>query len=100
MFFLFVFLIRHLGNVKLVDIIEPINRIAISSFIMGIFLYIPFKAMDEFVFNTTKTLDLLILTTVVSVFAFIVYIYISKLLKIEELTLVIHVFKKLKKSVA
>ncbi len=96
MILLIIFLFRKIGKINLVDVLEPINKIAIASFIMGIALYIPFKALDEFIFNTTKTIDLLILTAVVSAIGFVTYIGLSKIMKIEEFELVVHVSKKLK----
>ena len=51
---------------------------------MGFAIWFTVKFMDLFVFDTTKTLFLLTLTTISSVIGLIVYLISCKILKIDE----------------
>ena len=70
---------------SLYDLLYKINRISIASFMMGLALYIPMKIFDEFVFDTTKTIDLIILTVVVTAFGLVAFIILGKIFKFKEL---------------
>ena len=80
----------------LYDLLYKINRISIASLMMGITLYIPMKVFDQFVFDTTKTIDLIILTMVVSFMGIAAFIFIVKLFKLKELEYLNTVLLKLK----
>jgi putative peptidoglycan lipid II flippase len=67
------------------DFLLPQLKILSASFFMAIFLYLPFKILDEVIFDTTKTIDLLALTISTSTIALLVYIYFSILFDVKEL---------------
>jgi putative peptidoglycan lipid II flippase len=71
------------------------SKIFIASFITGLFLYIPMKLLDTLVFDTTRTINLIILTLIVSVIGFSVYLMLAVFLKIHEATLFISGIKKI-----
>ena len=52
---------------------------------MAVFLYLPFKILDEVVFDTTRTIDLIALTISTSTIALLVYLYFSILFDVKEL---------------
>ncbi len=64
-------------------------KIFIASLITGICLYIPMKLLDQLVFDTTRTINLIILTAVVSLIGFSVYLLLAVILKIHEAELFI-----------
>jgi len=68
--------------------IIPQSKMLLSSFLMAVFLYLPFRVLDELVFNTTKSIELLALTVVTTTIGFLVYIYFSALMQVRELTLI------------
>jgi len=53
---------------------------------MAVFLYLPFKILDEVVFDTTRTVDLIALTVSTSTIALLVYLYFSILFDVKELS--------------
>ena len=59
-------------------------KIGLASLFMGFAIWFTVKFMDLFVFDTTKTLFLLTLTTISSVIGLIVYLISCKILKIDE----------------
>jgi len=85
---LFILLIKRIGGIDVPEFLKPVNRMGISAFITGVALYIPYRALDTLIFDTTKTFWLIILTAIVSTIGFITYIFFAWLLKIDELKLV------------
>jgi len=65
----------------------PQFKMVITSFLMAVFLYLPFRILDEVVFNTSRTLELIALTVITSTIGMLVYIYFAMLLEIKELRL-------------
>lgn len=82
---LLIFLYRSLGgfSIKLFSI--PLLKMFIATFITGIFLWVPMRILDQFVFDTTRTIPLIILTIIASGIGFTVYLLLSYFLDIKEL---------------
>ncbi len=59
----------------------------VASFFMAVFLYLPFKILDELVFDTSRTIELIGLTVTTSTIGILVYIYFALLLDIRELNI-------------
>lgn len=84
--FLFLFFLnKKLSCFDFKDFWAPQAKIAAASFLMAVFLYLPFKILDEVVFDTSKTIDLIALTISTSSVAVLVYIYFSALFDVKEL---------------
>lgn len=92
-FLLLYFLIsRSLGAICSLAKIAKLISITIAT---GLFLWLPMRLLDQFIFDTTRTLPLIILTLTVSVIGGFVYLFLSYLFKIEELQDVLVLIKKL-----
>lgn len=95
----FVFLLITL-NAKIalpkLEIIVTTIKIVIASLVMGVALYIPIKLLDQLVFDTTRTINLLILTGIASLTGIIAYIFFTWLLDIKEAYYIIAVVKQFK----
>ena len=76
---------RRTGGFDLPALLNPIGKMIITTLATGICLWVPMRLLDQFVFDTTKTIPLIILTVVVSSIGFIVYLLFSKLLGVAEL---------------
>ena len=85
---LFFSLSKKLGGFDWNFLIGPINRMLLVSYCLAIALYVPMKALDKFIFDTTRTLNLILLTGTVSIFGFITFIILSRLFRIEELNII------------
>lgn len=70
-----------------------IKMVAVST-ITGISLWIPMRLLDQLVFDTTRTLPLITLTLTVSTIGFLVYLFFCWVFKIEEMSEVIQIAKK------
>ena len=65
----------------------PQFKMLVASFFMAVFLYLPFKILDELVFDTSRTIELIGLTVTTSTIGILVYIYFALLLDIRELNI-------------
>lgn len=94
MFFL---LDRKIGLPKTLIFLTTI-KISVATLIMGIALYIPIKLLDQLVFDTTKTVNLLLLTGIASIVGLATYIFFTWIFDISEARYIIGVAKKMKNA--
>jgi len=78
------------------EIVIATLKIIVATLVMGVALYIPIKLLDQLVFDTTRTINLLILTGIASVTGIAAYIFFTWLLDIKEAYYIIAVFKQFK----
>ncbi len=85
-------------------LVQKIGRLALNfklfkmfavTILTGFALWIPMRLLDQFVFDTTKTIPLVLLTLVVSLVGFSVYLFFCWLFKVEELAEVVKIVRKL-----
>lgn len=75
-------------------VLIPLAKIVAISFLMGMALWAPMRLLDKFVFDTTRTFPLIILTVVTSLIGFSVYLFLSYLFKVEEFSSFIDLIKR------
>jgi putative peptidoglycan lipid II flippase len=78
------------------EIVITTMKILTATFVMGVALYIPIKLLDQLVFDTTRTVNLLILTGIASFTGIVAYIFFTWLLDIREAYYIIAVVKQFK----
>lgn len=83
---------RKIGSLK---ITTPLLKMIFVSFLTAISLWYPMRLLDQFVFDTTRTLPLILLTVIVSLIGFSVYLLFSFLFKVEQLKHVLSLTKKI-----
>ncbi|MFA6981637.1 MAG: murein biosynthesis integral membrane protein MurJ [Patescibacteria group bacterium] len=86
---------RKLGGFSKETLIIPIVKIFYAAAIMSVFLYLPLKLLDNFVFDTTRTIDLILLTATTGTLGMSTYLLLTKLLKVEEIQLFYRLVRKL-----
>ncbi len=69
-------------------------KILVSSFLMAVFIYLPFRIFDELIFDTTRTIELIGLTVTTSTIGVLVYLYFSVLFEVNELNYFVTMFEK------
>jgi len=72
------------SSLKLVLI--PLGKMIGISFVTGLGLWLPMRLLDQFIFDTTHTVPLIILTVVTSVIGLSIYLGLSYLFKVEQLS--------------
>lgn len=87
---LLIFMFKRIGGVDMKNFLYHINRIGVACLATGIALYIPYRTMDELVFDTTRTLGLIVLTGTVSLIGMTTYVFFAWILKIRDLQLLIY----------
>lgn len=97
-FFLLLFwLNKKVGYFDKLKVFLPAGKIFLAGFIMAIFLWAPMRLLDQLIFDTTKTINLIILTLVVSFIGFSVYFFLTWALKIEETKMLFQFLRKVGK---
>jgi len=99
-FFSFVLLLITL-NAKItlpkLEIAITTIKILTATLVMGVALYIPIKLLDQLVFDTTRTINLLMLTGIASTTGIAAYIFFTWLLDIKEAYYIIAVIRQFKR---
>lgn len=93
---LFFALDKKTGRFDRITLLTPAIKIFFSSLLMGISLYVPLKLLDQVVFDTTRTINLLMLTAIVSFFGLLAYLTFSYIFRVEQLGLIKKGWKKVK----
>ncbi len=75
----------------------PLLKMATATLVTGLSLYLPFRLLDRYIFNTTRTLELVGLSLVTGTIGLLVYVGLSYLLRIKEVDHFAALFKKLRR---
>ena len=70
-------------------------KIFLATFFTGIALYVPVKLLDQLVFDTTRTINLIFLTGISSFIGFSFYLFLTWLFNVKEATTFLLIFKKI-----
>jgi len=73
----------------------PFMKMALAAALMGITLYLPIKLLDQVIFDTTKTLNLIFLTGIAGFCGLATYFLFTKMLNIPEVELFYKLIRKL-----
>lgn len=93
--FLFILLERKIGGFAKRSLIVPWTKIFFASFFTAFALYIPIKLLDQLVFDTTRTVNLIILTGISSGAGLLLYLLLTWLFNVQEAKTYLLVFKKI-----
>ena len=83
---------KKIGSLR---ITIPIIKMIFVSFLTAVSLWYPMRLLDQFVFDTTHTAPLILLTIIVSLIGFSVYLFFSWILKVKQLKSVLRLTKKI-----
>ncbi len=92
---LFLFLDRKVGGFDKKPLLISLSKITIATVFTGFALYIPIKLLDQLVFDTTKTVNLILLTGISSSAGLLLYLFLTWFFNVEEAKTFILMFKKL-----
>lgn len=70
-------------------------KIGVSSFFTAFALYIPIKLLDQLVFDTTRTINLLILTGISSLAGFSLYLFLTWFFDVKEAKMYVLAVRKM-----
>lgn len=87
---------RRVNSFNLNLLLTPAVKIFFAAGLTGLALYLPMKLLDQLVFDTTRTMPLLMLTGIVSAIGLSVYLFLTWILEIEELKSFLGLFGRFK----
>ena len=88
-FLMFYLLHRRIGGLWSKDFFSPFIRMTGAAFVMAVFLYIPIKLLDQVVFDTTRTINLVFLTGIAGGCGIIMYLVLTRILEVKEALMVL-----------
>ena len=91
---LFIFLDRKIGGFGKRSLLKTVAKIFLASAFTAFALYIPIKLLDQLVFDTTKTINLILLTGISSMAGLTLYLFLTWLFDVKEASMFILLFKK------
>lgn len=89
------FLSRKLNGFSNADLAVPAVKMLIAAAAAAFALYIPMKSLDQLIFDTTRTINLIMLTGIASSFGLAIYVLLVWLLDVKELRTFIELIKKI-----
>lgn len=92
---LLIFLNHKLGGFNKLKLLVPVVKIFTATLFMGFALYIPIKLLDQLVFDTTKTINLISLTGIASLAGFSLYLFLTWVFNVEEAKTFLLMFQKI-----
>lgn len=90
-----IFLDKKTGGFKKGMLFLPLLKILVASFFTGFALYIPIKLLDQLVFDTTRTINLLFLTGISGGVGLSLYLFLTWFFDVKEAKTYILIFKKI-----
>ena len=92
---LLIYLNRKIKIFNAVSFWIPQFKIFTAVFFMGFALYIPIKLLDQLVFDTTRTVNLILLTGISSLIGFSIYFFLTWLFNVREASSFLLMFKRI-----
>lgn len=92
---LLLFLNRKIHIFSISSFWIPQIKIFSSVILMGFAIYVPIKLLDQLVFDTTRTVNLILLTGISSMLGFSLYLFLTWLLNVKEASTFLLLFKRL-----
>lgn len=91
---LMIILHKKIGGFNGVTFFRPMVQIIFASLLTTIALYIPLKLLDQLVFDTSRTIGLLVLTGISSIVGLLLYLFLTWLFDVKEAKTYLLIFKK------
>jgi putative peptidoglycan lipid II flippase len=92
---MFYFLDRKVGGFDKLALLKTVSKIFLASTFTAFALYIPIKLLDQLVFDTTKTINLILLTGISSLAGLSLYLFLTWLFSVKEATMFVLLFKRI-----
>lgn len=96
-FLLLIFLDHQLGRFNRRELFLPLFKIFFASALCAVFLWLPMHFLDQYLLDTTRTINLILLTTIASIIGILVYILLSVVMGIKQLGAFVSLFRRVGK---
>jgi len=92
---LLILLNRAIGGFDKKKLLMPVVKMGMATALTAIALWVPMRFLDRFILDTTRTINLVILTVIATLSGLVVYLVLSYLLKIAELKSYVSLVRRL-----
>jgi len=92
---LLVILDKKTGGFHRIKQLKTFTKVFTASFLTAFALYIPIKLLDQLVFDTTRTINLIILTGISSTIGLTLYLFLTWLMDVKEAKTYLLIFRKI-----
>lgn len=92
---MFYLLDRTTGGFDKKTLFKSLIKFFFATVFMGFALYIPIKLLDQLVFDTTRTINLLMLTGISTAAGLSLYFFLTWLFDVKEAGMFIQLFKRM-----
>jgi putative peptidoglycan lipid II flippase len=92
---LFILLDRKTGGFAKGPLFIAIVKFFFATLFMGFALYIPIKLLDQLVFDTTRTVNLIILTGISTFAGLVLYLFLTWLFNVHEAMTYVQILRKM-----
>jgi putative peptidoglycan lipid II flippase len=92
---LIIILDRKVNGFSKILLFFPSIKISIATILTGISLYVPIKLLDQLVFDTTRTINLIFLTGISSLIGLSFYLFLTWFFDVKEASAFLQIFKKI-----
>lgn len=86
---------KKIGSFGYDELIKPLLKITAASALMAITLYVPIKLLDQVIFDTTRTINLIMLTGIASFCGLLTYLLLTTIMKVKEIELFYKLLRKI-----
>lgn len=86
---------KKTGGFEKGTLITPFTKISFAGLLMAATLYIPLKLLDQYIFDTSRTINLMAVTFIAVLIGCITYLLFTKLFNVHEIQLFYRLIKKL-----
>ncbi|HLC93732.1 MAG TPA: murein biosynthesis integral membrane protein MurJ [Patescibacteria group bacterium] len=87
---------KKVGGFEKSALLTPFIKISYAALFMGVSLYVPLKLLDQYVFDTARTINLLIITGVSTLAGIGSYLFFTKIFHVGEIQLLYRLAGRLK----
>lgn len=94
MIMLLIYLNKKFGNFQTQDFFLPVVKIILAGIVAGIAIYLPIKLLDQLVFDTTRTINLIILTGISASAGISVYLFLAWFLDVPQIAIISKLIKR------
>lgn len=91
------FLGKRLGGLPFEDLGKPLFKILAATMVMAGFLYLPLKQLDLYVLDTSRTINLFLLTIIAGVCGLTIYLILTFLLRVSEVELLWRLLRRVRR---
>lgn len=95
---LFFYLTRLVKGLAHSGLFTAFMKMSLATIITGISLWLPLRILDRYILDTARTIDLLMLAAITTIIGLSVYLWLARILKINELDSFIALMKRFRRQ--